>query len=369
MRGAPARKPRGFGLPVSAGRFVFFLLQAQTLVNCTTRDSPHGEDLASTTLEADPRLDAEAQRRGREDTRAEGEGNADAEWAGRAGGDAGDLAEEAAAGDGGADRAADADDFERFGTRGDDGLEEYARDAGGPIRVAFYEAQGVGEEGLREALEALEGAGGFDAAMVSPSEVRGGELEGRDVVVFSGGIGSVQGRLLEEKGRRIVREFVGAGGGYVGICAGAYLAMQGPREYHHLELVAARSWSEDAWRRGIAMLDVGPVGGGETLELFYANGPVFRRDPAEGLAPFVPLLEYREDQYCASCGTSAGELPGTPAALAAEYGCGRIVLFSPNPVLARGEAEAHPELFVAAVRWVAARGPVDADLSFDDVFR
>ncbi|MBI5499501.1 MAG: hypothetical protein HY907_04625 [Deltaproteobacteria bacterium] len=242
--------------------------------------------------------------------------------------------------------------------------------AAGVIRVAFYQARGVGEDGLRAAVAALEDAGGFDAVTVSPSGVRSGELEGRDVVVFSGGVGSVQGRLLEEKGRRVVREFVRAGGGYVGICAGAYLAMQGPREYHHLEMVAARSWSEDAWRRGIDMLEVGPVGGGETFELFYANGPVFRRDPVEGLAPFVPLLEYREDQYCSSCGTKPGELPGTPASLAASYGDGRVVLFSPNPVLARGEgAVARPELFVAAVRWVAAGGPVGDDVTFDDVFR
>jgi hypothetical protein len=179
----------------------------------------------------------------------------------------------------------------------------------------------------------------------------------------------VQGRLVEERGRGIVRAFVRAGGGYVGICAGSYLAMQGPKAYHHLELVAARNWSEDAWQRGIDMLDVAPAGGGETFELFFANGPVFRRDPVQGLDPYVALIEYGEDQYCASCGTGPGELPGTPAALAAAYGEGRIVLFSPNPVLAKGEAQAHPELFVAAVRWVAEGGPVAADLSFDDVFR
>ena len=117
------------------------------------------------------------------------------------------------------------------------------------------------------------------------------------------------------------------------------------------------------------MLDVRPVGGDEVFEMFFANGPVFRPDPVEGLAPFVPLIEYVEDEYCTECGTNPGELPGTPAALAASYGEGRVVLFSPNPVLSKGEADAHPELFVSAVRWVAAGGPVSSDLSFDDVFR
>jgi putative intracellular protease/amidase len=241
--------------------------------------------------------------------------------------------------------------------------------ASSTIRVAFYRARGVGEDALEQAISALEEAGGFEVAQLAPEDVREGKLDGRDVAVFTGGIGSVQGRLLEEQGRSLVRDFVRAGGGYVGICAGSYLAIQGPPQYHHIAIVAARNWSGDAWRRGIDMLEVRPVGGETTLRLFYANGPVFRPDPREELAPYVPLAEYVSDKYCADCGTNPGEMPGTPAILAAAYGKGRILLFSPNPVLAEGDEAAHPELFVAAVRWVAARGPVDPALRFADVFR
>jgi putative intracellular protease/amidase len=238
-----------------------------------------------------------------------------------------------------------------------------------PIRVAFYRARGVGEDALEKAVEALGAAGGFEVAQLSPEDVREGSLDGRDVAVFTGGIGSVQGRLLEEEGRSLVRAFVRAGGGYVGICAGSYLAIQGPPRYHHIAMVAARNWSGDAWRRGIDMLEVRPTGGESSFRLFYANGPVFRPDPREDLTPYVPLAEYLSDKYCADCGTGPGEMPGTPAILAAVYGEGRVLLFSPNPVLAEGDEAAHPELFVAAVRWVAAGGPVDPALRFDDVFR
>lgn len=238
----------------------------------------------------------------------------------------------------------------------------------GPIPVAVFRARGVGEDGLRAALAAFAGDDGFDVRELSPNAIRRGALDGRRVVFFSGGIGSVQGGELEPEGRRIVREFVRDGGGYVGICAGAYLAIQGPPQYHHLAIVAARNWSEDAWRRGTGMLEVAPVGGGEPLPLFYANGPVFRRDDRPELPPWVALATYVDDKFCESCGTHAGELPGTPAILAASYGAGRIVLFSPNPTLAKGDVPARPELLLAAVRWTATPGPVPTDLDFADVF-
>jgi hypothetical protein len=242
-----------------------------------------------------------------------------------------------------------------------------ATDAG-PIPVAVYRGRGLAEDGLRAALAALRGDDEFDVREVPPVAIRHGALDDRRVVFFSGGIGSVQGGELDVEGRRVVREFVRAGGGYVGICAGAYLAIQGPPQYHHLAIVAARNWSEDAWKRGTAMLQVDPAGGGEPLRLFYANGPVFRRDDREDLPPWVSLATYVDDQFCESCGTHAGELPGTPAILAASYGAGRIVLFSPNPTLAKGGEPAHPELFLAAVRWVSTPGPIPGDLSFADVF-
>lgn len=238
----------------------------------------------------------------------------------------------------------------------------------GPIPVAVFRARGVGEDGLRSALAAFAGDDGFDVRELSPNAIRRGALDDRRVVFFSGGIGSVQGGELEPEGRRIVREFVRDGGGYVGICAGSYLAIQGPPQYHHLAIVAARNWSEDAWRRGTGMLEVAPVGGGEPLRLFYANGPVFRRDDRPELPPWVALATYVDDKFCESCGTHAGELPGTPAILAASYGAGRIVLFSPNPTLAKGDAPARPELLLAAVRWTATSGPVPTDLDFADVF-
>ena len=45
-----------------------------------------------------------------------------------------------------------------------------------------------------------------------------------DVVVFPGGSSKKQSRILSGVGQRKLMEFVRDGGGFVGICAGAYLA-------------------------------------------------------------------------------------------------------------------------------------------------
>jgi hypothetical protein len=238
-----------------------------------------------------------------------------------------------------------------------------------PIRVALYLAPGVGMDAHVGTLELLREARGYIPTVVTPTDVRGGALEGMQVVVFTGGRGSIQGEALQEEGRQIVRDFVAAGGGYIGVCAGAYLALQGELEYHKIAIVAGRNFSGDAWRRGLATTVVEEVGGEGIHRIFYANGPIFAPVTHPVLPPYIPLALYRSDVYRAAYGTSAGEMPGTPAILAAVYGRGRIVLFSPNPVLsAEGEAPI-PEMMLQAVRWVATPGPVPASLRFCDVFR
>jgi putative intracellular protease/amidase len=238
-----------------------------------------------------------------------------------------------------------------------------------PVRVALYLAPGVGMDAHVATLAAFRAARNVVPTVVSPEQVRSGGLAGQHVVVFTGGRGGVQGEALGEDGRRIVREFVAGGGGYIGVCAGAYLALQGPDEFHKLAIVAGRNLSGDAWQRGVITAEVQEVGGERVLRLFYANGPVVEAIPHPVLPRYMPLALFRSDAYLPAHGTRSGEMPGTPAILAAAYGRGRIILFSPNPVLANEGEAAVPELMLQAVRWVSTPGPVRPDLVFSDVFR
>ena len=237
-----------------------------------------------------------------------------------------------------------------------------------PIRIALYDAPGVSGESLRKTRRLLVSAEGFEPVVVTPEQIRADALSGMHVVLFTGGRGSVQGRLLGEEGRQVVRDFLAAGGGYIGVCAGSYLAIQGREEFHKIELVAARHLSGDFWRRGIATVRVREVGGTTEHRLFYANGPIFERFRVRGLESYQPLATFLSDVYMTAQGTQPGEMPGTPAILAASYRGGRIILFSPNPVLAAEGERTRPDIMLDAIRWVATHGPVPRGLVFTDVF-
>ncbi len=60
----------------------------------------------------------------------------------------------------------------------------------------------------------------------SPEDLRSSSnsLSRFDVLIFPGGRAHKQADALGEEGRRAVKEFIRNGGGYVGICAGAFLA-------------------------------------------------------------------------------------------------------------------------------------------------
>lgn len=238
-----------------------------------------------------------------------------------------------------------------------------------PIRVALYRAPGVSLGSHHATLEALREARGIVPRVVNPEEVQSGALDGNHVVIFTGGRGSVQGRSLGDDGRQLVRDFVNSGGGYIGVCAGSYLAMQGEEEFFKLAIVAARNFSGDNWRRGEHTVEIREVGGEGVHRLFYANGPVFARVEHESIAPYVELATFLSNAYLPAHGTHSGEMPGTPAILAAAYGQGRVILYSPNPVLAAEGESANPDLMIQSVRWVATPGPVPTSLQFADVFR
>jgi putative intracellular protease/amidase len=234
------------------------------------------------------------------------------------------------------------------------------------VRVGLYQAKGVHPVAFAAEKELLEKSPGFTLKVLRPADIQAGALAEQDVVVFMGGSGTSQGRALGDDGKLAVKRFVADGGGYVGVCAGAYLALQGEDEFHKLRLVAGRNLTGDFWQRGIAGLEV-KAEGRENFKLFFANGPIFTPAPTEGLAPYTSLATFVGEIYNEARGTGPGEMPGTPAIVAAPHGAGRVLLFSPNPVLG-GAGVVQADLMLTGLRWSAARAPMPATLKFADVF-
>lgn len=232
-----------------------------------------------------------------------------------------------------------------------------ADDAARPIRIAVYEGPGAGpsRNDLITVLGAEKGAAAWQVSPLSPEAIREGKLKEFDVLIHPGGSGGGQGRALEAPGREAVREFVRKGGGFIGICAGAYLATD---DYEwSLGLIEARVIDRKHWARGKGTVEVelSPAakeffGAGATpIAIHYAQGPLLgRREWDNPLAPeYESLAIYRTG--IAEKGAPEGIMPGTSAIVRTAYEKGRVFVFSPHPEMTEGLGF----MVERAVHWVA----------------
>ncbi len=222
-----------------------------------------------------------------------------------------------------------------------------------PRLLAVYDAEGIGGSGPprleRIAAERLDGAGVY---RVCGEDIRDGALGPATGVVFPGGSGRGIGDGLQAEGRQRVRDFLDAGGGYLGVCAGAYFAGSGLDNYLH----AIRLRHSQPWTRGRDMVDIELTPEGQALfgaeqsvlRTRYANGPVFlAADQPDGGDPDFVVLARFKTASTDGRGQVRDEMVGEAAIGARNYGRGRLLIISPHP-------ETHPEhhAFVArALEW------------------
>lgn len=207
------------------------------------------------------------------------------------------------------------------------------------VRVAVHDDAAEPARGPANLLRFLTPERGFLAERISSSQIRGGHLERFDVLVMPGGSGSRQAARLEEAGIREIREFVRGGGGYVGICAGAYLATN---NYDwSLGLINARVWDRAHWARGDGQVSIRLTEAGESLlglegevPVHYNQGPLLVPDDDPELPGYEVLATFATE--VASKGAQAGAMAGTHAIIRSRYGSGRVICFSPHPEVSGG---------------------------------
>ena len=221
-------------------------------------------------------------------------------------------------------------------------------------RIALYKGPGTGGNGPPNLLARLNTGTSTSITEVSPEQIRGGVLSNYDVAIFAGGSGSKQAEALGETGRAAVQKFVGEGGGYIGICAGAYLATTGYP--WSLGLINARTISPK-WQRGRGNVKLELTEHGRSIidertgqfDCVYHNGPIVKPDTKEGLPPIDVLAWFRTE--FAENGTPAGIMVDSPAIYAGTYKRGQVICVSPHPEQTAGLEEFIPH----AVNWVTAK--------------
>jgi predicted deacylase/glutamine amidotransferase-like uncharacterized protein len=210
----------------------------------------------------------------------------------------------------------------------------------GETLVALYVSADVGGSGPDRIEAQLEASGGFEVRRVCASDIRAGVLDEFDVVLFPGGSGSAQANSIGEDGRDAVRAFVEAGGGYVGICAGAYLAAN--NYSWSLGILDANVIDSNNWARGVGNVAIEftnegaeRVGAGaREVALHYANGPIYAPAHDAELPDFRVLAWFRGE--VTKAGVAGGVMPNTPAIVVGRYGAGSVVCSSAHPELSRG---------------------------------
>lgn len=230
----------------------------------------------------------------------------------------------------------------------------------GTIDVAVY--KGDGASNSRETLlQALATEPRFALRDITVDEIRSGKLAGVEVLIHPGGSGGGQGRALGEEGRKVVREFVEAGGGYVGVCAGAYLATC---DYDwSLHILDAKVLDRKHWNRGFGTVEIALTDKGRELlgvkesplSIYYHQGPLLAPAEKPDVADYDRLATYRTE--IARNGAPEGVMPGTTAIASGVHRKGRVFCFSPHPERTAGLEP----LLVRAVWWTAGGDPAAAE--------
>jgi hypothetical protein len=223
-----------------------------------------------------------------------------------------------------------------------------------PLRIALYDDAGSTGKGVPKMKEHVGKIPGMKLTIVKGDDIRAGVLKNFDVVIFTGGSGSKQAEGIGEAGRKEVKEFVERGGGYVGICAGAYLACEGFS--WGLKVLDAKTVSSKR-RRGegtvkMELTDEGRRILGERAGQFdvrYVNGPIIQSSSNTGIPDFKPLAFFRTE--LAKNDTPVGVMINSPAAAAGELGKGRVITFSPHPE----QTDGLESFVIRAIEWVGQR--------------
>jgi glutamine amidotransferase-like uncharacterized protein len=203
-----------------------------------------------------------------------------------------------------------------------------------PLKVAIFAGNGASDGGIENVAGRITSIPQASVTRVKAAEWATIDLKPFDVVVFSGGSGSAQAEAIGEAGRNNVRDYIRGGGGYVGVCAGAYLACSNFK--WSLGILNASTVSSK-WQRGQAFLDNEVTEAGHTLlgdvkgtfKVRYHNGPIIKPAERTDVPAYTTVTVFKSE--IAEYGSPAGVMVDSPAQALGTFGKGRVFISSPHP--------------------------------------
>lgn len=202
------------------------------------------------------------------------------------------------------------------------------------LKVAIYHGAGASKS-VTILEKALQKYSNLKITMVGAEDIAKGCLKDFDIIIHPGGSGGGQGKALGDKGREEERKFIRNGGGYLGICAGAYLATC---DYEwSLNFLDAKVIDKKHWARGYGPVEVSITAEGKKIlgikvdkeTIYYHQGPLLAPAENPAIVDYKILGTFASE--IAKNGAPEGVMKGTTAIAAAPFEKGRVFCFSPHP--------------------------------------
>lgn len=228
------------------------------------------------------------------------------------------------------------------------------------IKVAVFGRTSDSPGPAADVLEGIEAFEGATTRILGETAIQEGALGDFDVLIVPGGSGKSQGGALGGRGKEEIRRFVASGGGYIGICAGAFLA--GTMNEWELGLVNSRATTGDRFVPGVGSVPIADRGWGtvdvqltaegssvlgssmKQLRLPYTGGPIMCPANNAELPNYIVLGTYRSEVW--KYPFQKGMMISSPAIIGTCFGKGKVVLFGVHPELAQESRE----LLLSAIR-------------------
>ena len=208
-----------------------------------------------------------------------------------------------------------------------------------PLRVAVYCGDGAFGGGAFRWVQMPVFMENAEALPVDGAAIRGGALDGADVLVMPGGQAHKEAKELGPEGRAKILSFVKGGGGYIGTCAGCYLAIHPHLEHPYMAMAPYRCMKSgdpgeipqrriefSARAKELAGIEPGPWG------VYYHGGPIMeavRRVPPADVH-FEPIAFYGENTKIGGVPLAANDV-GKIAIAAGAVGKGRVFACAVHP--------------------------------------
>lgn len=212
------------------------------------------------------------------------------------------------------------------------------------VRVAYVRFARADEGAFQDFQRALSDDS-FTLEILLPRDVRDGALESYDLVLIPGGSATSHAEELGYVGAKAVRDFVRSGGGYLGVCAGAFLGSSRERYPLRLANVRPQYVKRDETKlvmengpklcdpvdltltsAGAAALNIDDRGA--LRNVVYTGGPIFNRDYQQDLPDVITIANFASNLHLGDRRKQSEE--AAIAITLSPFGAGAVCLCSPH---------------------------------------